>query len=884
MSRLGLWLALRIIGTIAMLVPAAARAQWIREWDAELRALHLRRRWNPTWRTDMDLIRHALGSIPDAAWIRRQFTLDADAVHDAMHAARMLRTNPGFTAIALLVFAIGIGATTAIVSVADALLMRPLPVPQPERVMTLWQFNRETGAGRLDVAPGNAIDWIGRARSFESIAIVEPFTFINFSGREPEYLAGARVGEQFFRVLGLSALHGRTFLPHEYRRGAPRVVMFSHALWTSRFGSDPSIVGKGVRLDLGDTYTVVGVMPRGLELRLFNDRARRPEPLVWAPKQGFDEFEPNLRAQAFWNVLGRLRPNVSVDDAQAEFNAISAQLAREYPQTNVAIGAEVVPLRAHLVGSLRAVLPLLAGAATILLVVACANVANLLLARGAARGREFAVRQALGASRIRLVRQMLVESLLLAATGGALGLVLARWTLDVIARLRPRDIALVDHIPIDARAAGIACGVTILAALIAGLMPSVQLSRPASASALKEGRTGSRRSVRGALVVVEVAAALVLAVGAGLLVRSFMLVQRVDPGFSPNDVSVLQIFASRRLDTPPKRVVFFQQALDRLRALPGVVAAGGVTSMPFGEARVIVRGPVSIAGRPSASGEEGLVYTSAVSGEYFQAMGVPLLEGRLFDATDTAGSRQVALVSRSAAQRFWGRSDPVGSKVRFRFTGTTYDAEVVGVVGDVRHEALDSPAAAEVFVPYSQSGFYALTLVVRTAPGTPANLQTLKEQIWALDPLQSIFNTARLEHLVSKTLVGPRFHLFVLGGFALATLLLAMAGVFGVMSFSISQRTREFGVRMALGAERRDIVRLVIGEGVKLAGFGVIVGIGLALPLTRLLRALLFGVTPTDSVTFLSVSIVLLLVATAACYIPASRALEVDPVEALRLD
>lgn len=833
----------------------------------------------------MDLISRALGSLPDAAWIRRPFTLAADAVHDAARGARMLLKTPGFTAIALLVFAIGIGATTAIVSMADALFMRPLPVPQPERVMTVWQYNRDTGASQQDVAPGNAIDWITRARSFEAVAIAEPWAVTsNIAGREPGYLEAARVGEQFFSVLATPMLHGRTFLPQEYQRGAGRVAILSYPMWRDWFGSDASIVGRAVRLNDAEAYTVVGVMPPGFELRLFDNRFTRPEPFVWLPKQGFEEFEPNSRGTGYWNVLGRLRPGVSIDQARAEFDGLSAQLAREYPQSNRNIAAQVVPLRDHLVGSLRDVLPLLLGAAAILLIVACANVANLLLARGVGRGREFAVRQALGASRGRLARQMLVESLLLATMGGAAGLALARWTLDAIARLRPLDVARVDQIPIDARAAIIACGLTIFAAIIAGLTPSIQLSRPAAANALKEGRTSARRGARGALVIVEVAAALVLAVGAGLLVRSFVLIQRVDPGFDRDHVAALQIFASPRIETPQKRIVFFQQVLDRMRALPGVVAAGGVSAMPFGEAKVIIRAPLAIAGRPPAPGEESLVYMTAVASHYFRAMGVPLLKGRLFDETDTAASRQVVLVSRNAARQFWPGSDPVGSKVRFRFTGVNYDAEVVGVVGEVRHDALDRPAAAELFLPYSQSGFRALTLVVRTTPGSPATLQALKEQIWALDPLQSIFRTNTLDDLVSRTLAGRRFSLFLLGGFALATLLLTSAGVYGVMSFTTSQRTREFGVRMALGAERRDIVGLVLGEGLKLAGAGVIVGIVMALPLTHLLRALLFGVTATDPVTFLCVSIVLVLVAATACYVPASRALKVHPVEALRVD
>ncbi len=887
MFRWVLWLALRVVGVVALLVPRAARADWTREWEAELRHqwAHLRHRRHPTLRTHMELLRRALGSLRDAAWLRRQFTLDADAVHDTVHAARMLLKTPGFTLIALLVFALGIGATTAIISVADAFFVRRLPVRQPERVMTVWQYNRETGATQQDVAPANAIDWMKRVQSFEAVAVAEPWTVqSNITGREPVALEAARVSKQFFTVLDAPMLHGRPFRAEEYQRGGERVAIVSYSLWTDAFGGDASVVGRRVRVNDVDTYTVVGVLRPDFELRLFDNRATRPEPSVWLPKPGFEQFEPNLRGTGFWNVLGRLRPGVSIAQARAEFDAVSAQLAREYPKTNKNIAAQIVPLREHLVGSFREVLPLLLGAATILLIVACANVANLLLARGVGRAREFAVRQALGAGRARLVRQILTESLVLATLGGAAGLALARWTLDAIARLRPLDVARVDHIPIDARAAIIACGVTLVAAVIAGLTPSMQLSRPTAASVLKEGRTSARRGMRAVLVIVEVAAALVLAVGAGLLVRSFVLIHRVDPGFSRDDVAALQVFASPRLNTPPKRIVFFEQTLERMRSLPGVVAAGGVTSMPFGAAKIVIRAPLRIDGRPDASGEQSEVYTTAVAGDYFRAMGVPLLKGRPFEASDTATSRQVVLVSRNAAQQFWPGADPIGSRVRFRFAGTNYDAEVIGVVGEVRHEALDRPAAPELFVPYSQSGFYALTFVVRTTPGSPTTLQLLKEQIWAIDPRQSIFRTAMLDEWISQSLDGRRFSLFLIGGFAIATLLLATAGVYGVMSVTTSQRTREFGVRAALGAARRDILWLVIGDGVRLAALGVIIGIAVALPLSRLLRTLLFGITATDPVTFLSVSIVLLLVAIAACYLPAYRALKVDPVEALRVE
>jgi putative ABC transport system permease protein len=881
MPRFALALALRIVDIVSLIVPAAERADWKREWRAELQHLAMQRQPQPR-----RLIGRALGSLPDAAWIRRQFTLDADAVRDALLGMRMLRKTPGFTAIALVIFALGIGATTAIVSVADVLFLRGMTIPQPERVMTVWQFNRDTGIGRLDVTPGTALDWIARARVFEAAATAESWTLNNSeSHREPEYITAAKVGDRFFDVLGVPMRYGRPFSPQEFQPNGPRVAMLSERYWRDRLGGDPAIVGKAVPLDDGAPFTIVGVMQAGVELRLFASRGRRPEPQVWLPKQGVEPFERDGRAGVgYWNVVGRLRPGVSVSQAQAEFDAVSAQLAREYPQTNRQIGAQVVPLRSHLVGSLRDVLPLLFGAAVVLLIVACTNVANLLLARGAARARELAVRHALGASRGRLVRQLLVESLLLAIAGGILGLVVARGMLDAIAWLRPGDIALLDPIPLDARAAIIACAITLIAAIVAGLTPALQLSRPATAHALKEGRTVARRSVSRLLVVLEVAAALVLAIGAGLLARSFMLIQQVDPGFSREHVSAVQVFVSNRLDTPQKRILLFQQAIDRIRALPGVVAAGGVTALPFGEAKVLVRGAIAIPGHATAAGDDAQIVMAAVAGDYFRAMGVPLLEGRLFDATDTPQSRQVVLVSRSAAQQFWPHADPVGSRVRFRFVGTTYDAEVIGIVGDVRHDALDRPADAELFLPYTQSGFRALSIVARTAPDSPVTLQMLKEQIWSIDPQQAIYNAASVEDQIAKTLVGRRFSLALLGGFALATLLLASAGVYGVMSFFTAQRMREFAVRLALGAGRRDILRLVLGEGVRLAAIGVIVGVLLALPLARLLETLLFGVTASDPVTFVCVSVGLVLVAAPACYLPARRALAVDPAEALRLD
>ena len=885
-SRWALSVALGIVRVVARLVPAVSRGEWRREWEAELchYSAHLPKSWELTWRMHMGLIGRALGSLPDAAWIRRQFTLDADAVHDAAHAARMLLKAPGFTAIALFVFAIGIGATTAILSIADTLFVRPLPFAHADRIMTVWQTNRATGMGREDVAPGNALDWMKRARSFDAVAIAEPRTLdVYIEGREPEQLGGARVSDRFFTVFAVPMQYGRVFTVDEHNRGGPRAVILSHRLWQERFGANPAIVGNTLRLD-ADSYTIVGVMMPGFELRPFDNRFPQPEPLFWLPKQGVQDFEPNLRGRGFWNVFGRLAPAVSVEQAQTEFVALSAQLAREYPNTNKNIVADVVPLRDHLAGGLRVILPFLLSAAAILLTVACANVANLLLAHGVSRAREMAVRQALGASRARLIRQLFVESLLLATAGGAAGLGLARWILDVIAGLRPVDAARVDQIPIDARAAAIVCGVTVAAAIIAGMAPAIQLTRPSAVTALREGRRNVRRGVRGALVVLEVAAAVVLAVSAGLLVRSFLMIQRVDPGFRPHDVVALQIFLSDRTDTREKRVVFVQQALERMRGVPGVVTAGAVSTLPFGLGSLDIRLPIAIAGRPAPPGAAGLVYTTVVAGDYFRVMGIPRIRGRLFDATDTTTSPQVVVVSRTAAQALWPDADPIGARVRTRFAGVAYDAQVIGVVGEVRHDGLDRPARAEVFLPHPQSNFGMMTFVVRSAPGLQPPVQALKEQVWALDPLQTFYATSTVDQLVSRSLMGRRFNLFLIGGFALATLLLATAGVYGVMSFSTRQRTREFGVRVALGARRRDIVTLVLGEALTLAALGLIAGITMALALTRVLRTLLFNVTTTDPVTFVIVSGALIVIVAAACYVPARRAMNVHPVDALRAE
>ena len=494
------------------------------------------------------------------------------------------------------------------------------------------------------------------------------------------------------------------------------------------------------------------------------------------------------------------------------------------------------------------------------------------------------MRQALGAGRGRLVRQMLAESILLATAGGVLGLLIAKWGLQIIASLSPVDVAVADRLALDARVAMIAFGLSLIAAAVAGVAPALQLSRPDAVTALRGGAASpSARRVRSLLVVVEVCLALLLAVGAGLLVRSLRAIEHVDPGFAKAQVFALQIFAWDRNVTPQKRAAFFEQTLERMRAQPGVIAAGAVSAMPFIEANINIRSAMTIEGRPaSAPGDDTLIFTTIVAGNYFRAMSIPLERGRLLDPSDRAETQPVAVISRSAARKFWPGADPIGAKVRIRFEGKLREVTLVGIVGDARHDALDRPGRAELFLPHPQAPFGSMTYVVQTAPGSTTTMQMLKAQVWSIDPLQAFYRTATLDELVSRTLVGRRFIVLLLTGFGAAALLLAAAGLYGVMSFSTSQRSREFGVRVALGAGPRDILSMVVGEGLKLALTGIAAGMVAAILLTRLLSGLLFGISPTDPMTFGIVAVAILTLSAASCYLPARRAVDVDPLITLK--
>jgi len=879
---LALRLCLLLVRLVSVIVPTASREDWRAEWDAEVRW-----RWDQLaasgaldWRTRMDLFRRAMGALPDAAWLRRQFTADADLVHDLRHGLRMLMKAPTFTLSAVLVLALGIGGTVAIVALLDTLFIRPLPYTDAERIVTVWTRSASRPSERDDVAPADFLDWRSRSQSFSAFAAMVPYSRDFTGGPEPEVLFGSQVSEGFFDAIGVAPAIGRAFLREEHQTGARRVVVISHGLWQTRFAGDPDIVNKTISLD-DEPWTIVGVLPRTFAPQLL---PRPGELAVWTPRAP-QPSDPRIRASRWWNVVARLAPGVTVEQAQREMDAISAVIARENPRTNAGLSALLVPMREHLMGGVSLPLMLMLGAVALVLGIGCANVAALLLARGVERDREFAIRSALGAGRVRLVRQLVAESLMLSIIAAVVGVALGAGALRAIVALAPSGLLRLHDSSIDVRMIAFAAALTALTTIAFGLVPALQFSRRRSDGLRERQASGTRGALRRALVAAEVAIALVLLVGAGLLVRSFARLMSVDPGFRPQGVITAQIFATERHGPPEQSRLFFRAAVERIEALPGVDAAGAVSAMPFAMSNINIRSDLEIVGRPApAAGEQRGTYVTIATPGYFRAMSIPLGEGRLLATADRETAPLVAVISDALRKREWPDESPVGRRIRIRWQGQPVEAEVVGVVSQIRHDGLDIAARSEVFLPHAQLPFGSMTFVARGRGDPRALIDRVRQQIWSIDSRQAIYDAASVERLVAASLARQRFSMTVMSAFAAVALALCAGGIYGIISFTTTQRTHEIGVRMALGADSAAIRRMVLSEGSAIIAAGLAAGLIGALITSRFLRTLLFEISTADPLTLAVVCTLLGAVGLAACYVPARRATRVDPLVALRIE
>ncbi len=807
-------------------------------------------------------------------------------IRDLRFASKTLLKRPAFTATIVLTLALGIGANAAIFSVINYVLLRPLSYADPDRIVTLWENNTKEGIARDDVSPANFLDWLERQQSFSNLAFANPHSLDYSGGDEPEVLRATAVSKGFFEVFGSGPLYGRTFLPEEHEPGKNPVVVLSHGGWLRRFGGNPNIVGRVLTLDDKPT-TVIGVMPPDFQLYLVEQ-----EEEVWFP-QVPDEAMKQHRKATYLKVVGRLKPGVTVHQAQAELNNIADQLAKEYPNTNQDIGITAVTLPEHIKGKWQRPLSILFGAVGLVLLIACANVANLLLASGSERGREFAIRAAIGAGRGRLVRQMLIESLLYAVLGSLLGLLLALWLVDLIVTTNPGNIPRIEQVRLNGLTLGFTTLVGFLATLIFGLAPALQLSRPDLQSSLKDlgvtaTASAARHRLRSTLVVTQIALAVVLLIGAGLLIRSFVGLLNVDPGFDRERIVAVQAFIWDRYNKPEQREIYAKETLERLEAVPGVKAAGVTSSLPLLDSSQTSSLPFVVEGRPEPpSGQEPVAQFTIASPNYFSALGARLVAGRLFNQFDTKDSPRVALINETMARRNWREENPIGQTFTLKRPvrgGGSGALKVVGVVTDQRQDALEQAPRPEFFIPYSQVPTGSLIFVVRTAGDPNVQLPQLKAAIWESNKTQPFYAVTTMDQLVANSLKARQFNLILLGAMAALALTLAAIGIYGVMSFITRQRTHEMGVRIALGAQTKDILKLVLGQGMVLTLIGVGLGLSASFGLTRFLASLLFDISSRDLLTFLAIPSVLAAVALFACYIPARRATKVDPLVALRYE
>jgi predicted permease len=816
----------------------------------------------------------------DVRKVRAGAWLDS-LLQDLRYGARMLRKNPGFTAIAVLTLALGIGANTAIFSVVNAVLLRPLPYANPQQLIVLRETTQSVGPHSPSYP--DFLDWRKESTTFGQMAAINNREF-NLSGiAQPENVSGYAVSTNCLSMLGVRTFLGRDFLPSEEAPGTAPVALLSYALWQSHLGADPGAVGKSISLN-GRSFTIIGVLPPNFRLIEKTDVLA---PIgVWAGDP--DMTERGDRGDM--DAIGRLAPAASFVQAQAEMDTIAANLRKEYPATNSGVGISMATLRDELVGDSRPPILVLFGAVVFVLLIACVNVANLFLVRGAARTREIAVRQACGASRERLIRQMLTESFLLAFLGGGLGILVGALGIEGLRRLISIDMLQGAIIGMDRSVLIFSGAMVVFVAIAFGLVPAWQASQPRVQETLKDGGRSSTPSaaqhrLRGVLVMVETALALVLLVGAGLMMKSMYRLLQVDPGFRPERLLTMEInLRTAQYSKPGASLTFWRQVLDKVRALPGIDTAALGTVLPLSGNHN--RADITIEGLPTPDlGKFPHPDYHSVSPSYIDALSIPLLRGRNFNDADTDTALQVALINATMARRFWPNEDAVGKRFHLGHPGSEDPwVQIIGVVGDTKLYGLANPSRLELYLPLQQTRVSDVYLILRSAIDPASLTPAVREAVATIDKDQPVFNVNTMKQLVDDSVASRRITLILLGLFSGLALVLAAIGIYGVISYSVQQRTHEIGIRMALGAQRSDVLRLVVGHGVKLAALGIAVGVAAAFGITRLMSSLLYGVGAYDPVAFAAAAVLLLLVAIAACYIPARRAIAIDPMVALRYE
>jgi predicted permease len=800
---------------------------------------------------------------------------------DVRYALRSLRRSSGFATIVILTLALGIGANTAIFSVLNGVLLRPLPFPAQDHLVMVWE--KDNDGLPTNTSWATFTDWSKESHSFTGIAAISLWLPTLIGPNDAENLTGFRVSSAFFDVMGVKPERGRAFLPSEDVRGNNYVVVLSHGLWQRRFGGAPGIVGKPIQLG-SHTYTVVGILPSDFPSVFSFDPRKRAD--IYTPL-AYDATLPYAcRTCRHLRAVARLKDSISMAQVDAEMTQISQNLFRQYPTDYSASGVILTPLKDYLVGDVKQALWALFGSVGFVLLIACVNVANLLLGWAARRQREVAVRAALGAGRARMIRQFLTESVLISLLGGVFGLFLAVGGVGLLQGLRLGNLPRLENVQIDGWAFGFTLGISTLTGLVFGLAPALHASKIDLNEALKEGGKSTagreRHRLRNLLVVADVALALVLLTGAGLMMKSFVRLLEVKPGFEPAKTLTLGIslWGPKADDAPA--VAFYQQVVDRVQALPDVETAAVVSQLPLG-GNLDMYG-VHVEGKSSPNPEDDpSADRYSISPGYLRAMRIPLLRGREFNEQDRAGSPLVVFVNESAARQFWPGEDPVGKRLRVGDTKGPWRT-VVGVVGDVLHKALDAPHTLQIYLPNAQWADSSVLLVVRTSNDPASLASVVRREIAAIEPQAPISDVATMEEIVSASVAQRRFSMLLFGLFAAMAVVLAAVGIYGVISYAVAQRTHEIGIRMALGAGRREALRLVVGEGMRPALLGAALGLAAAFGLTRLLAGLLYGVKPADPATFAIVSVLLIGVALLACYVPARRATRVDPMIALRYE